>query len=413
MTFTAELAYGPESLRFAFAAPPETLRASDPAPAVDPLLFRQRVQAFLAATRPDLARPAVVVADKTRLCGYPAYLPILMEALLGAGASEDRVTLFIAYGTHGRQSEAESRSAYGPAYERFRWVHHRCEAPGLFVEMGHTRRGTPVRMRADILDASCRITFGAISHHYFAGFGGGRKLIFPGLGERAAIYANHGLFLDRDRRALAAGCRPGRVAGNPLAEDLDEVADFRPADMAVHAILDSRGRVCDLMVGRGPEHFQAACRRHAGHCEAGGGPFARVLASCGGTPKDINFIQSHKAVHHAAAFTADGGRLIVLARCPDGIGSATFLPWFEMGGFQAAFDRLAQGYVGNGGTALAMMEKTRRIRIALVTELDEAVVRKMGCEKISPARARQEVAAAGGPWAVIPNASLLVRRQGD
>ncbi len=412
MLSTFDLAYGRETVPFTCTAPPEILRVSDPAPVVDAPEFRRRVRAFLDAARLDLKRSAVVVADKTRLCGYPRYLPVLLEELIRKGAPDDGLTLFVAYGTHGRQSEAESRSAYGEAYERFRWVHHGCEDRALFVEMGHTGRGTPVRLRADIVEASCLITFGAISHHYFAGFGGGRKLVFPGLGERAAIYANHGLFLDRARRTLSAGCRPGQVAGNPLAEDLAEVERFKPADMAVHAILDSHGRVCDLTAGRGQAHFEAACQQHASHCEAGGGPFAQVIASCGGTPKDINFIQSHKAVHNAAAFVADGGRLIVLARCPDGIGSATFLPWFGLGGFQPAFERLAQGYVGNGGTALAMMEKTRRIRIALATDLDEAAVRAMGCEKISMDQARQEVAA-GGPWAVIPNASLLVRKQGD
>ncbi|MBI5064170.1 MAG: DUF2088 domain-containing protein [Desulfatitalea sp.] len=413
MRLTLDLAYGHEILPFTCAAPPEMLRVGDPAPAMDAALFRKRVRAFLDAAGLDLTRPAVVVGDKTRLCGYPLYLPVLLEALLEKGAPEEDLTLYIAYGTHGRQSETECRSAYGEAYGRFRWVHHACEDRALFLEMGTTGRGTPVRLRADILEASCRITFGAISHHYFAGFGGGRKLIFPGLGERGAIYANHGLFLDRAQRRLAAGCRPGRIAGNPLAEDLAAVERFRPADLAVHAILDSHGRVCDLMVGRGQDHFEDACRRHADRCEAGGGPFAQVLASCGGAPKDINFIQSHKAVHNAAAFVADGGRLIVLARCPDGIGSATFLPWFALGGWPAAFERLAQGYVGNGGTALAMMEKTRRIRIALVTDLDDAVVQSMGCEKISMEQARQEVAAEGGQWAVIPNASLLVRKQGE
>ncbi|MFZ1986855.1 MAG: lactate racemase domain-containing protein [Desulfatitalea sp.] len=411
MPFALDLAYGHETLPFGFAQPPEVIQVNDPVPTIDAPQLRQRLLRFVEEAHLDVSRPAIVVADKTRLCGYPHYLPVLLDALTLRGAPEGR-TIFIAYGTHSRQTDAECRQAYGAAYDRFRWVHHSCDAAG-FVELGRTRLGTPVRLPSDILSASCVITFGAISHHYFAGFGGGRKLIFPGLGERAAIYANHGLFLDRARRRLADGCRAGRLAGNPLAEDLAEVETFRPADMEVHAILDSRGRVCDLLVGRGHAHFQAACRRHGDHCEVGGGPFDRVLAACGGAPKDINFIQSHKAIHNAAAFVADGGRLIVLARCPDGIGSTTFLPWFAMGGWPAAFDRLAQGYVGNGGTALAMMAKTQRIRIALVTDLEEAPVAAIGCEKISVDQARQAVAGAGGRWAVIPNASLLVRRQGD
>ncbi|MBT8340016.1 MAG: DUF2088 domain-containing protein, partial [Desulfatitalea sp.] len=290
-----------------------------------------------------------------------------------------------------------------------RWVHHACDAPTDFVDLGRTRWGTPVRVPGHLIASGCRITFGAISHHYFAGFGGGRKLIFPGLGEREAIYANHSLFLDREQRRLTSGCRCGQLNGNPLAEDLTEYETFCPAHMAVHAILDSRGRVCDLLVGSGRDHFEQACARHAAHCQKHAGDYDLVLAACGGFPKDINFIQSHKAVHNAADFVRDGGRLIVLARCAEGIGSETFLPWFAMGGWDAAFDRLAAQYAGNGGTALAMMEKCRRIRISLVTDLDTDLTDQMGVKRLSLTRARQAVADHRGTMAVIPNASLLVR----
>ena len=43
------------------------------------------------------------------------------------------------------------------------------------------------------------------------------------------------------------------------------------------------------------------------------GVYDLVLASCGGFPKDINLIQSHKAIHNAAAFVRDGGRLVMLS----------------------------------------------------------------------------------------------------
>jgi nickel-dependent lactate racemase len=290
-------------------------------------------------------------------------------------------------------------------------VHHRCDEFEVFEQLGRTRRGTPVWLRKDIMRASCLITFGAISHHYFAGYGGGRKLIFPGLGANTAIYANHGLFLDQRTRDLAAGCRPGALSGNPLAEDLDEVETYRPADMAIHGILDSRGRVCDLLVGCGKEYFQQACRQHARSCETGSRrQYDLVVASCGGFPKDVNFIQSHKAVHHASAFVRDGGRLVVLAQCPDGIGSDTFLPWFDFGDWDTAFDRLSDRYVGNGGTALAMMAKTRRITIELVTDMDCAVTSRIGVGTLSEAQLQKVLDRHQGPMAVIPNASMLVQR---
>ncbi len=404
------LPYGKETISFDIRVAHAKLDINEPEPVIDSDIFRARLSHHFK--RADL-RPgttAVVVADKTRLCGYAQYLPVLLDALEDAGTDMGRLKLHIAYGTHARQSEDQCRKAYGQAYAYPGWIHHDCSDSGAFVELGRTGRGTPVRLRRDILDADCVITFGAISHHYFAGFGGGRKLIFPGLGEKAAIHANHGLFLDLVRRRPAAGCQPGLLAGNPLAEDLAEYETFRPADMAVHGILDSHGRVCDLQVGQGTDHFLSACARHDDRCTVSGGPYDLVLASCGGFPKDINFIQSHKAIHNAAAFVRDGGRLIVLAQCADGIGSQTFMPWFEMGDRDAAFDRLAHHYVGNGGTALAMMDKLQRIRIGVVTQLEPATAARIGFDWLSVARARQEVAAHdGGRIAVIPNAGMVIR----
>ncbi|MEJ2038053.1 MAG: lactate racemase domain-containing protein [Desulfosarcinaceae bacterium] len=412
MAHSIRLPYGTGRLSFDLPSPPVVLAPSEPEKTANEQRFRQALDDFFGAHPPDLKQPLVVVGDKTRLCGYPRFLPVLLETLTDWGAAPEKIRLLIAYGTHAAQGEAESRQAYGETYARWAWEHHRCDATGLFRELGRTERGTPVRLRADLVEAGFVATFGAISHHYFAGYGGGRKLIFPGLGEKQAIYANHGLFLDRAGRCLAAGCQPGRLEGNPLAEDLEDYAAFRPADLAVHGLLDSHGQVCDLLVGRGREHFLEACRRHARCFETAAERVDCVLASCGGHPKDINFIQSHKALHHAADFVRDGGRLILLARCPDGVGSQTFLPWFGEGGRDAAFDRLAADYVGNGGTALAMMAKSARINIALVTELDQAVTETIGCERITADQARDMVSGCGGSLAVIPNASMLVRATG-
>ncbi|MBR9979962.1 MAG: DUF2088 domain-containing protein [Desulfatitalea sp.] len=409
MAMALTLPYGTTTLAFDGALSPDILAVREPLPVIDPQRFRERLDRFFATERLNLGQPVVVVADQTRLCGYPQYLPVLLDALAAAGARMARLRVHIAYGTHMPQDEVQCRQAYGTAYTGPpAWVHHNCADRTAFVDLGTTRRGTPVRLHRDIAAATSIITFGAISHHYFAGFGGGRKLIFPGLGEKTAIHANHGLFLDRAGRCLSAGCQPGRLAGNPLAEDLAAYETFRPADLAIHGILDSHGQVCDLRVGRGADHFLSACTQHAQGCTVSGGPYDLVLAGCGGFPKDINLIQSHKAIHHAAAFVRDGGRLIVLAHCGGGVGSDTFLPWFALGSWEAAFDRLSANYVGNGGTALAMMAKTRRIRIGLVTTLAPHVVTTIGCDPLCVEKARTEVLAHRGSLAVIPNASRIV-----
>jgi lactate racemase len=403
------LKFGAHYIPFSFTSRPDVYTIREPQQNVSEASFSARLEAVVRNSGLDLSRVALVVADKTRLCGYASYLPVLMRVLLEAGADSGGISVHIAYGTHARQSDAECAAAYGDAYGRYRFVHHDCTAKGRFVRVGETSRGTPVLLPRHIMDASCLITFGTISHHYFAGYGGGRKLVFPGLGFREAIYHNHALFLDARRRTLTASCRPGVLDGNPLADDLAEYESFRSADLAIHGIVDSEGRVCDLLPGRGTDHFRAACAAHAAHCEIGDTPqYDVVFASSGGYPKDVNFIQSHKAIHHAAPFVRDGGRLVILAQCSDGVGSKTFLPWFA-GGWRAAFDELSRQYEGNGGTALSMMSKLERIQISVVTELSDSHARSIGFEKIAVEEARRIAAESNGRVAVIPNAGMLVR----
>jgi nickel-dependent lactate racemase len=407
---TVGLKYGDAELRFDLPGKAKVLKIKEPADTVDLVTFKADLAGHLGRLKPALNAVAVVVADKTRLCAYSEYLPVLVRVLGACGAERKNIVFYVAYGTHPGQSDAESIAAYGSVYRDYRFIHHDCGDAALFKRLGATSRGTPVLVRNDIINAGFLITFGAVSHHYFAGYGGGRKLLFPGLGYREAIYHNHGLFLDKTAGNLAGTCEPGMLAGNPLAGDIDEVVDFRPADLSIHGILDSQGKVCRLISGTGKESFFQACQEQGQNCEIQHDePYDLVIASCGGYPKDINFIQSHKAVHNAAKFVRDEGRLIVLAQCSDGIGSDTFMPWLEMEGYRAAFDRLAESYAGNGGTALSMLEKSKRIKIYLVTDLPDEVNHKMGTTRISMEKAGALLRECSGKIGVIPNASLLVK----
>jgi len=411
MSKNISLKYGTRRFQFKLPDHAGILRINDPDARITTSEFKTRVQQELKRLRPDFSDVAVVLADKTRLCGYPIFLPVLIKTLKEFGATKGNITVYIAYGTHKRQTDNESFELYGDTYKNYRFVQHDCRENNIFTKLGKTMRGTPVYMRKDIIDSSFIITFGAISHHYFAGYGGGRKLIFPGLGRLDAIYKNHGLFLDKQNSVLSVSCLPGVLDGNPLAEDLAEYETFGPADLSIHGIIDSRGNVCDLLAGSGKDHFQKACRQHGKNCEITTDKnYALVIASCGGYPKDINFIQSHKALHHASMFVKDNGNLIILAKCRDGIGSKTFLPWFELRTWEKAFDRLSKDYQGNGGTALSMMSKIRRINISMVTDLDDDICKKIGVEKITMSQAKEHVERFSGPIAAITHAGLLVKK---
>jgi lactate racemase len=403
--------YGKDRRALSLPARTRHLGVKEPTKVISPVFFQEKLDNFLRQTPLDLTNPVLVLADKTRLCGYPEYLPLLINSLKQHGMDPAYLKIIIGYGTHARQSDDECRQAYGDAYDEFSFIHHDCQQEDGFKEFGQTKRGTPIRFRRDLLEASAIITMGAVSHHYFAGYGGGRKLIFPGCGERDSIYTNHGLFLDSAAGTITKTCQPGILDGNPLAEDLFEIEEKLPADLAVHGILNSHGRLCNLLLGQGRESFLHACRLHAESCEITSPQFDIVVASCGGYPKDINFIQSHKAIHNAAMFVRDGGQLLVYGECRDGVGSKTFLPWFKMASFDAAFKELSCHYQGNGGTALAMMSKLQRIRIGMVTSLDEEICRIIGLERWTHERVLDYLGQKkkDGTIAFIPNASLVVK----
>ena len=352
---------------------------------------------------------AIVVADKTRLCGYPQVLPWVIETLHGKSIADDQITFYIAYGTHLPQSEEECLAAYGEVYQTYRFIHHECTQQNAFVSFGKTRQGTEVKVRRDVVESACILTIGAVSHHYFAGYGGGRKLLFPGLGEKKAIYANHGLFLDRDNKRLAPGCWPGSLEANPLAADLKEIHEMLPSYLSIHAVLDSQGKPASYSFGKNYDDFLRVCRTlddcYKIEIEH---PFDLLLASGGGFPKDINMIQAHKSLHNAANLVRDGGTLVMFAECRDGIGSTTFLPYFEMGGWNNAFNALAGNYTGNGGTALAMMEKTNRINIALVTSLPGVLCAKLDTDKQTIEQVARLIKSQSGRVGIMQNSSLLV-----
>ena len=405
---TLALRYGQGLIEVAVPAGADILDAQEPSSTVNYEHFRHGIAGLLAGA--DFTQAiAVVVADKTRLCGYTTVLPWLMEALTRQGVRKEQITFSIAYGNHARQSEAECLAAYGEVYRAYPFIHHDSSEQTAFAYLGTTRRGTPVHVRQDVVSTRTIITIGAISHHYFAGFGGGRKLLFPGLGERQAIFANHRLLLDADAPRLAPGCQPGQLAGNPLAEDLEEINTLLPPYYSIHGLLNSHGQLAALRFGRNYQEFLTVCREHDQHYWIPASQqYDLVLSSAGGYPKDINMIQTHKALHNAAMFVRDGGQLILLAQCADGIGSATFLPYFEMGGPEQAYEHLRANYSGNGGTALALMAKTRRIAISMLTDLPVELSQRIGLKSVDYQTLAASLRQPGIRIAIIPNSSMVI-----
>jgi nickel-dependent lactate racemase len=390
----------------------ETTRLVHREPSVNasPDKFRKLLATHLPFSGRRVSNVGIVVADKTRLCQYSTYLPVLTGYLQESGIPPSGITFYIAYGTHAPQSEQECIESYGETYKQFRFVHHNSRDTGAFQALGTTSRGTSVKLASEVLQHDMLITFGAILHHYFAGYGGGRKLLFPGMGAYESILQNHRLFLDYKTRSPAAGCLSGQLDHNPLALDLEEISGLLPPHLEIYTILDSQKQVCEISAGTSYEEFRKVCQRYDLFFKSTEmQQFDLVVASAGGYPKDINFIQSHKSIQNAASFVKNGGKLIIFAECRDGIGNPGLMGLFRLGGKDNIFRELEVEYKNNAGTAISMLEKAERMEIRMVTTLSEEDCRFMGATRCLPEDVQHMIDSEKGSVAVLENAGMLYR----
>lgn len=364
---------------------PRPLRAMDsPDGAILSAVDNPIASPSLKDTLPGGGDVAIVVSDKTRSCLYPQLLPVLLNYLNACGVPDERMFLLVAYGAHPRHSETENRVTYGEeALRRLRLVHHDCRDGSQLCYLGTTGRGTEVRLNRTYLEAAATVMFGSVGVHYFAGFGGGRKMIFPGLASEGAILHNHRIFVEVTRGKLAQMRRfKGTLRSHPLHDDLTEAAAMAPPSFSVNICLNEKGKVAGVFAGDWEESHRLACELAAEACRRRGRKYDLVIASCGGYPKDINFIQAHKTIDNAFGLVADKGRLVVLARCAEGMGSESFLRWFDHANIETMRQSLLSTYTMNGGTALALKAKAVACDIHLYSGLDKEAIEKMGLHPV-------------------------------
>jgi nickel-dependent lactate racemase len=332
----------------------------------------------------------IVVSDATRATGSAQIINLLVRRLIQAGVAPSDIAIIFATGIHRRVTEEEKKELLTPFIaQRVRTFNHDAYDSGALVSFGVTDRGLPVELNRALKDFSRVILTGAIGFHYFAGFTGGRKSICPGLASARTIEATHLLALDFETGERRAGVGTGQLDGNAVNEECERIASLIEPRFSVNAVVDERGRVVSVYAG----HWRAA---HRAGCEAYLATHSidiaerrnLVIVSCGGSPWDINLIQAHKALEMAAQATNEGGTIVLLAECGDGLGRADFLKWFTEKDSNALSARLRESYEVNGQTAWSLLTKAERYRIFLISELPDEEVRDM---RMIPAHSCGEV----------------------
>ena len=322
----------------------------------------------------DVVRPgetvAIVTSDVTRPMPSAIVLPPLLEELYAAGIRREDITVVFALGSHRKQTPEEQKKLVGEkVFSEVRCIDG---DPADCVRFGVTGRGTEVDIVRAVAEADRRICLGNIEYHYFAGYSGGAKAIMPGVSTRAAIQNNHSRMVEQ---AAAAG----RLDGNPVREDIEEAARMVGVDFLLNVVLDEHKKIVRAVAGDLVKAHRAGCeyldRLYAKHI------YERVdivVVSQGGAPKDINLYQTQKALDNAKHAVKDGGVIVLVGSCKEGLGEKVFEEWMTKSESpQSMIERIERDFQLGGHKAAAIAMVLEHADIYLVSELEPAFVKRI------------------------------------
>jgi lactate racemase len=261
------------------------------------------------------ARSAVIAVDDiSRPTPVAAILPAVLREL--AGISAERITILVALGAHRPMVRDELERKLGAAILREYDVqqHHPYEN---LVDRGRSSRGTPVHLNRTFCEADVRIGVGGVLPHPYAGFGGGAKVVVPGLAGIETLQANHQPAVT----GLTGGlCDPDVEA----RQDIEEIALKAGLVFTCNAVVNTRREIAGLFCG----HPVAAHREAARFCSeiyrtsVPGAPYDVLCLNS--YPKDTELLQAGNAMNvlrsASRPLVAPQGTVVITTCCATGRG---------------------------------------------------------------------------------------------
>jgi nickel-dependent lactate racemase len=263
-------------------------------------------------------RILILVNDATRPTPTAKILLKMRDMLREHGD----VRFMVATGAHRGPTEDEYRYIFGEMYDEFKdsiFVHDARKDEDMEY-LGVSSNGTEMYLNKMVNESKNIIVIGSVEPHYFAGYTGGRKAFLPGVASYKTIEMNH-------KHALSEAAQPLAIKGNPVAEDMEDamkvlkdlnvfsIQTVLTADHGLYAtVAGDLFKSFDIAVERAKEVFCSNCSRKG-----------NIVLTAAPYPMDIDLYQSQKALENGKLALEDGGVIILVSKCRDGVGDDTFL----------------------------------------------------------------------------------------
>jgi len=188
-------------------------------------------------------RVAVIIEDLTRTSPKKLILETLIEELNHVPIHRENVSVIISVGTHRGLTPEELETTFGrELIQTYEFINHDCHAPDL-VRVGRLKTGRDVKINLAVYEATFRIGIGSVFPHPMNGFGGGGKIVFPGVADFDAIREHHFKYTFHEGTGL------GKIKGNIFYDEVCAIARSAKLDYVINSILDQKDQVYDMVSG--------------------------------------------------------------------------------------------------------------------------------------------------------------------
>lgn len=313
------------------------------------------------------SRVAIVVDDATRSSPSQVMVLPLLDELAAAGVKNENVTIVFGCGAHVAVKREEAASLLGEdVFARVKSVSHDCKSQDLVCVGTTQKHGTKVFLNRVFAEADVKILTGDVCFHYFAGYGGGRKSVLPGVSGEETIRHNHAM-------ALEANAKTGVLEGNPVNEDMVEAARMARVDFAVNVATNSKNEVVKAFAGDLEQVFSEGVKLVDEMYRVTVDRKADVVVvSSGGNPADVNLYQAFKGVDNALGVVKRGGVIILVAECPQGHGNQAFYDWMvKFGDLKAVEREIRRNFVLGGHKAYYLQKVLQNHKLILVSSMPD------------------------------------------
>jgi nickel-dependent lactate racemase len=272
-------------------------------------------------------RLCVLLDDGTR--GEP--LEDIFEQSFAVLRTSSHVRFLISTGTHEPTTPQNARitvqiekAAAKVGINNFEIYTHDCEQ-AEFASAGTTSRGTEIIYNTLADDADAFLALSDVKVHYFAGYSNPIKNFVPGICAFQTAEQNHSMALD-DKSTF--GIHPlhpdSNRRNNPLASDQLEgmrlIVKERPVFTFI--TITTSEQICWAKLGPiqpvSTEAFAVVDQRNTHTVRS----TERLIVSPGGMPNDIDLYIAQRALELTKDAVTDGGEILFLAACPNGVGEA-------------------------------------------------------------------------------------------